>query len=57
MCGESFLSLTQLYMPIIGIDSYGLYAALSTLKENEKHSLRNSWTCSIWGVWFAEEGF
>ena len=40
MCGESFLSLTQLYMPIIGIDSYGLYAALSTLKENEKHSFK-----------------
>lgn len=40
MCGESFLSLTQLYMPIIGIDSYGLYAVLSTLKENEKHSFK-----------------
>lgn len=40
LCGESFLSLTQLYMPIIGIDSYGLYAALSTLKENEKHSFK-----------------
>lgn len=40
LCGEAFLSLTQLYMPIIGIDSYGLYAALMTLKENEKYTFK-----------------
>lgn len=38
--GEGFLSLTQLYMPIIGIDSYSLYALLTTLKENEKYEFK-----------------
>lgn len=37
---EDLFSLTQMYMPIIGIDSFSLYITLTTLKENEKYSFK-----------------
>lgn len=37
---EDIFSLSQMYMPIIGIDSFSLYVTLTTLKENEKYSFK-----------------
>ncbi len=40
LCAEEYLSLTHMYLPIIGIDSYSLYIFLCTLKVNEKYPFK-----------------
>lgn len=40
LSGEDYIALAQMYLPIIGIDSYGLYSLLFTLKENEIFSYK-----------------
>ena len=42
---EDIFSLSQMYMPIIGIDSFSLYVTLTTLKENEKYSFKSCLIC------------
>lgn len=38
--GEDYISLTRMYLPIMGIDSYSLYSLLFTLNPNEKYSFK-----------------
>lgn len=40
LSGEDYFSLAQMYLPIIGIDSFGLYSLLFTLNENENYSFK-----------------
>jgi replication initiation and membrane attachment protein len=38
--GEDYVSLAQMYLPIMGIDSYALYTVLISLRENEKYTFK-----------------
>jgi len=40
LSGEDYYALAQMYLPIIGIDSYGLYSLLFTLNDNEMYSFK-----------------
>ncbi|MDD3999982.1 MAG: DnaD domain protein [Bacilli bacterium] len=40
LSAEDHLSLAQMYLPIIGIDSFTLYNFFNTLKENEKYTFK-----------------
>ena len=37
---EDISSLTLLYLPLIGIDSFSLYTALSSLNKNEEYYIK-----------------
>ncbi|NLD26181.1 MAG: hypothetical protein GX661_02345 [Acholeplasmataceae bacterium] len=38
--GEDYASLAQMYLPIMGIDSYALYTVLISFRENEKYTFK-----------------
>lgn len=38
--GEDYRVLTRLYLPIIGVDSFGLYHLLSVIDESETHAFK-----------------
>lgn len=39
LSGEDIYSLTNLYMPLIGVDSFSLYLLISELKEDEEYQI------------------
>lgn len=40
LSGEDYRVLTRLYLPIIGVDSFGLYHLLSVIDESETHAFK-----------------
>ena len=36
LCGEDLFVLSQMYLPLIGVDSFSLYMILNTIKSKEK---------------------